>query len=68
MAENADTRWGDSALSWSQDGWANQVTTGASVIEFGPISQLRLAALGALIWTGLLVLATAAIRERGSGS
>jgi hypothetical protein len=64
LAENADTRWGDSALSWRQDGWANQVTTGSSIIEFGPISRLRLAALAALIWTGLLVLAAAAIRER----
>jgi hypothetical protein len=64
LAENADTRWGDSALAWAQDGWANRVTTESSVIEFGPISQLRLAALAALIWAGLLVLATAAIRER----
>jgi hypothetical protein len=63
LAENADPRWGDSAQAWSQDGWANRVTTESSVIEFGPISELRLAALAALVWTGLLVLATAAIRE-----
>jgi GT2 family glycosyltransferase len=64
LAENADTRWGDSALAWSRDGWANQVTTDSSVIEFGPIGQLRMAALAALIWAGLLILATAAIRGR----
>jgi hypothetical protein len=64
LAENADSRWGDSAQSWSPDGWANLVTTESSVIEFGPISRLRLAALAALLWAGLLVLATAAIRDR----
>ncbi|NNC93803.1 MAG: glycosyltransferase family 2 protein [Acidimicrobiia bacterium] len=68
LAENADTRWGDSALSWEQDGWANQVTTGSSVIEFGPVGRLRLAAIAALIWTGVLVLAAAAIREQEPGS
>jgi len=63
LAENADTRWADPS-SWEQDGWANRVTTGSPVIEFGPIRALRLAALVAVGWVSLLVLGTAAIRER----
>ncbi len=63
LAENADTRWGDPA-SWEPDGWANRVTTELPIIEFGPIGQLRAAALVSLIWAGVLVLGAAAIRER----
>ena len=62
IAENADTRWGD---QWEQDGWANRVTVDTGRVAFGPIGRLKSAALGALIWAGLLVIASAAIRERG---
>jgi len=65
IAENADTRWGD---EWEQDGWANRVTVDTGRVEFGPIGRLKTAALGALVWSGLLVIAMAAIRERGSRS
>ncbi len=63
LAENGDTRWGE---IWEQDGWANRVTVPGPLIEFGPIRQLRVAAFVALVWAGLLVLGSAAIRERGS--
>ncbi|MBT8164105.1 MAG: hypothetical protein KJO97_01030 [Acidimicrobiia bacterium] len=65
IAENADTRWGD---QWEKDGWANRVTVTTGVVEFSPIGRLKSAALGALIWVGLLVISVAAIRERGGRS
>ena len=45
------------------DGWANRVTVESGLVEFGPIGRLQSAALVALIWSGLLVLAAAAVRE-----
>ena len=60
IADNADRRWGD---RWAADGWANLVTTDRGVVDFGPISGLRRIALASLIWSGILVLATAAFRD-----
>ena len=60
IAENGDSRWGD---RWEPDGWANRVTVESGLVEFGPIGRLKSAALVALIWSGLLVLAAAAVRE-----
>ncbi len=65
IAENADTRWGD---RWEPDGWANRVTVDDGLVQFGPVGRLKWAALVGLIWTGLLALGAAAIRERGSRS
>jgi len=62
IAENGDSRWGD---QWEPDGWANRVTVESGLVEFGPIGRLKSAALVALLWSGLLVLAAAGVREWG---
>jgi GT2 family glycosyltransferase len=62
IAENADARWGE---GWEQDGWANRVTVDSGVVEFNAMGRLKSAAVIALIWSGLLVISAAAIRERG---
>lgn len=61
IAENADSRWGE---EWEQAGWANRVTTDSGIVAFGPIGVLRSSAVLALLWVGLLGIATAGIRER----
>ncbi len=53
IAENGDTRWGDSSQA---AGWANLVTTDSGRIRFGPIGSLQAAAWVALGWSVLLIV------------